>query len=152
MLNTFSTIVLMREPEHTADLLTYCSTIIKASMDYDDMPWLDYDTHFRRQAAMKPNELWAHLDAALWTIYFTWATAKNTHAEDDTSHKRADAGGKSARSTDRPQANPYTTIPICRKWNLLNGCNLQFCRYQHCCSKCNSMLHEVINCQTNQQR
>ena len=30
----------MREPERTADLLAYYSIIIKASMDYDDMPWL----------------------------------------------------------------------------------------------------------------
>ena len=63
--NTLSTIVLMCEPERTADLLAYCSTIIKTSMDYDDMPWLDYDMHFRQQAAMKPNEPWVHLDAAL---------------------------------------------------------------------------------------
>ena len=150
--NTFSTIILMHEPECTADLLAYCSIIIKASLDYDDTPWLDYDTHFHRQAATKPNEPWTHLDAALWTIYCTRAKAKNTHAEDDSSHKRVEAGGKSARSTDKPWANPYTTIPICRKWNSLDGCNLQFCRYQHFCSKCNSTLHKAINCQTSQQR
>ena len=64
------TIVLMHQPEHTADLLAYCSIIIKASIDYGDMPWLDYDAHFRLQAAMKPNEPEAHPDAASWTIYF----------------------------------------------------------------------------------
>ena len=45
--NTFPTITHMREPECMADLLTYCSIIIKVSMDYDDMPWLHYDTHLR---------------------------------------------------------------------------------------------------------
>lgn len=74
--NTFSTIALMRESECTADLLAYCLIIIKASMDYDDMPWLQCDTHFHRQAAITPNEPWAYLDAtALWTIYFMWAKA-----------------------------------------------------------------------------
>ena len=143
--STFSSIVLMREPERSADLLAYYSTVIKTSMGCNDMPWLDYDTH-----ATKPK--WAHLNTALWTIYFAWAKAKNMHAEDNTSQKKADAGGKRARSMDKLWANPYTTIPICRKWNLLDGCNLQFCRYQHCYSKCNSTLHKAFNCQTNQQR
>ena len=150
--NTYSAIILMREPERTADLLAYCSIIIKASIDYDDMPWLDYDTHFRRQAATKPNEPWARLDAALWTIYFTRAKAKNTHLEEDTNLKKVEAGGKSAKSTDKPRANPYTTTPICRKWNSPEGCNLQFCRYRHCCLKCSSTLHKAYTCQTNQQR
>ena len=117
--NTFSTIVFMHEPERMADLLAYCSIIIKASMDYNDMPWFVYDSHFRRQAVTKPNEPWAHLDAALWTIYFTQAKAKNTHPEEDASRRSADSGRKSAKTTDKPRANPYTTIQICRKWNLL---------------------------------
>jgi hypothetical protein len=47
--------------------------IITASRDYDDMPWLEYDVHFRKQAATKPKEPWAQLDAALWTVYLTRA-------------------------------------------------------------------------------
>ena len=34
---------------HPNDLLAYSSMIIKASLDYDDTPWLSYDSHFRRQ-------------------------------------------------------------------------------------------------------
>ena len=139
-------------PGATTDLLAYCSIIIKASMDYDDMPWLECDSHFRRQAATKPNEPWAQLDAALWTIYFTRARAKNVHSEEDANQKSIDAGGKSTKTTDKPLANPYTTTPICRKWNSLDGCNLQFCRYQHCCTKCNATSYKAINCPTNQQR
>ena len=66
--NTFSTIVLMREPEHTADLLAYCSTITKVSMDYDDMPWLDY-LHF-----LACNSLYAE-----WVWVFCWLNA--THSD-----------------------------------------------------------------------
>ena len=95
----------MRDPERMADLLAYCSIIIKASMDYNDMPWLEYDLHFHWQAATKPNEPWAHLDAALWTIYFTRAKAKSTHLEEDTSRRSADSGGK----VQRLQTNPRLT-------------------------------------------
>ena len=108
-----SKILLMCEPKHMADLLTYCSITIKASMDYDDMPWLEYDSHFRWQAATNPNKPWAQLDAALWTIYFAWAKANNTHSEKDASQKSIDVGGKSAKTNDKPWANPYTTTPIC---------------------------------------
>jgi hypothetical protein len=67
--NTFTAIVIMHEPERSANPLAYSSIIIKASIDYDDM------ARVRRavlqQVATKPKEPWAQLDAALWTVYFT---------------------------------------------------------------------------------
>lgn len=55
-----------------------------------------------------------------------------------------------ARSA-KAQTAPYTT-PIHHKWNSLDRCNLKFCRYLHCCTKCNSKSHRAINCPTDQQR
>ena len=141
------TIIAMCEPEHIADLLAYSSIIIKASLDYDDLPWLEYDAHFRRQAATWPKGPWAQLDAALWMIYFTQARAK---AEDDT-HKSADTGGKPSKATEKPRLAPYTTVPICKKWNSPDGCNLPLCRYQHYSTRCSSSLHKSILCPLNQK-
>ena len=111
-----TTIVLMHQLEHTADLLAYCFIIIKASIEYGDMPWLDYDAHFCLQAATKSNEPGAHTDAASWTIYFG-QRRKVVHSVDDSSHKNIaiDAGRKNAKPMCKPRADPYTTILICRK-------------------------------------
>ena len=84
----------MREAERTANLLAYCSIVIKQAWITTICHTLN-TTHFRRQAATKPNEPWAQLNAALWTIYFTWAKAKNVHSEEDASRK---SGGSSSSS------------------------------------------------------
>ena len=52
--NAFTAIIAMRQPERVRDLLSYSSMIIRASIDYEDRPWLTYDAHFRKQAATNP--------------------------------------------------------------------------------------------------
>ena len=123
----------MRQPERGSDLLAYSSTIIRASIDYEDTPWLAYHAHFCRQAATNPRSRWAQLDAALWTVYFTRARPKN-HTID-----RMHKPGEKTRSS------PYT-MSVCRKWNSTDGCNVPFCRYRHCCYKCNYTTHKAIHC------
>ena len=142
--NTFISIVAMRNPERVRDLLAYSSLIVKASTDYDDTPWLDYDSHFRRQAATKPNEPWSQIDASLWTVYFSRGRAKNSYSEVG---KNPDSSTRSSKG----RVNPYTTTPICRKWNSREGCHLSFCRYLHCCIRCSSKIHKAFECSANQQ-
>ena len=142
--NTFMAIVAMRQPERINDLLAYSSMIIKASLDYDDTPWLSYDSHFRRQVAAVPQARWSQLDAPLWTMYFTRAKPKYIPIEAQTDaamSRKAIKGGERARSF------PYAPMPICRKWNSVEGCNLPMCRYRHCCYKCNAKSHKAIHCQ-----
>ena len=141
--NAFIAIVAMRQPERVNDLLAYSSTITRASIDYEDMPWLAYDTHFRKQAATNPQTRWAQLDAALWTVYFTRAQPKSrttdNKAPDTTPTRRMYKPG------DRTRPSPYP-MPVCRKWNSIEGCNLPFCRYRHCCYKCNFTTHKGAHC------
>ena len=49
--NTFSGVVLLKDPGRAGDLLAYSSLIVKASADYVGSAWLGYDRLFRRQAA-----------------------------------------------------------------------------------------------------
>ena len=76
---------------------------------------------------------------------------KGTSSEEDTSSKSVDAGGKSAKIKDKQWATLAHMLPFQSVENG-NGCDLPFCRYQHCYSKYNSTSHKAINSQTNQQR
>lgn len=106
MFNTFITIVAMCSLEHTKDLLAYSSIIIKASMDYDDVPWLNHDSHFCRQAATKPDALWSSSmpPYGLSTLVVQEQRALSTMQE---------IGSRVLRGGQR--ANPYSTTPVCRK-------------------------------------
>ena len=129
----------MRNPERVRNLLAYSSLIIRASKDYDDTPWQDYDWHFS-----KPKEPWSQIDASLWTIYFSRASAKNVHTE---MGKNLDSSAKSLKGGEK-LVNPYTnTKPICRKWNSLEGCNVTFCRYLHCCIRYSSKSKKHLSAQ-----
>ena len=139
--NALVVIIAQRQPERVPDLLAYSSLITRASIDYEDMPWLAYDAHFRRQAAARPQSRWAQLDSSLWTVYFSRARPKTySRSTEDSPTQKSPKGGSKARPT------PYTKTPVCRKWNSANGCNLPVCRYQHCCLKCNSPSHQGSNC------
>ena len=61
--NTYMAVLTRRQPERIRDLLAYSSIIIKASEEYDDAPWLQYDMRFRRLAATEPSRSWAVIDA-----------------------------------------------------------------------------------------
>lgn len=117
--------------------------IVRASTDYEDRPWLTYDAHFCRQAATNPRTRWAQLDASLWTVYFTRAKPKSR----TTDNKMQDTTPSSGmyKPGERTRSSPYT-MPVCRKWNSTDGCNLPFCRYRHCCYKCNHTTHKAIHC------
>ena len=75
---------------------------------------------------------------------FYQSKAKNIPIEAQTDaamSRKAIKGGERARSF------PYAPMPICRKWNSVEGCNLPMCRYRHCCYKCNAKSHKAIHCQ-----
>ena len=40
-------VMAVRHPERVQDLLAYVALITKASLDYEGLPWLAYDSHFR---------------------------------------------------------------------------------------------------------
>ena len=90
-----------KHPEQVVDLLAYSSLIVKASKDYEDTPWLNYDQHYRRHAAAKHGELfWTEI----WTLYFSCARAKpHCTVCGESGHVKCDgAGGPSANEAVTP--------------------------------------------------
>ena len=137
----------MRNPERVRNLLAYSSLIIRASKDYDDTQWQDYDWHFLKASSYKAQGTLVPDRCLLWTIYFSRASAKNVHTE---TGKNLDSSAKSLKGGEK-LVNPYTT-PICRKWNSLEGCNVTFCRYLHCCIRYSSKIQKAFECPANQQK
>ena len=131
-----------KQSERIGDLLAYSSTIMKASEEYEDTLWLQYDARFRRQAATDPKRSWAVIDASPWTTCFTLAKAKPQCTDcKEVGHAACRPFLRQGTSSGRYQA--YTTTrPICRKFNY-NGCDLRFCNFRHVCLRCNKPAHKV---------
>lgn len=69
--NAYINVMAVQQPGRVGDLLAHSSTITKASLDYEGVPWLAYNSHFRRSAASSKLLDWSSADASLWTLYFT---------------------------------------------------------------------------------
>ena len=63
---TYTSLVSMRNPARTQDLLAYMSLIAHASRQYKGDEWLSYDAVFRQQAADHPEWKWASVNTSLW--------------------------------------------------------------------------------------
>ena len=50
--NTFMTVVSMKHPDKIRELLAYSSIVVGASEEFEGTPWLEYDTRFRKEAAL----------------------------------------------------------------------------------------------------
>lgn len=142
--NTFISIIAMKKPEQVRDLLAYSSTIVKASQDFEGLPWLDYDIHFRRQLATKKDPQWAQIDASLWTVYFARATPKTT--VDSTRGEKTATNAQKRQFPSKNRFNPYPSNKVCFKWNSPKGCDLVECKFLHCCIHCRDTSHRSFEC------
>lgn len=147
--NSFTSVMAVRHPERVRHLLAYAAIITKASLDYEGVPWLVYDSHFRRVAAASKLQDWSQVDASLWTLYFTSATRSSgttgglsvvpmsTEEPEQEANPAPERRGKSVqRGSNRP--TPYTWI--CMRWNF-QGCRDARCKYRHVCVHCRSPSH-----------
>lgn len=50
--NKYTAIMTERYPDRIKDLLAYSSLIVKASKEFKGAHWLEYNTRFRKQAAV----------------------------------------------------------------------------------------------------
>ena len=57
--NSFITIMALKHPEKVKVLLAYSSIIVKASKVFEGVPWLEYDSCFKREAAANQSKSWA---------------------------------------------------------------------------------------------
>ena len=67
----FMAVVTAKEPDRSADLLAYLSTIAKASLKYRWPAWIVYDQNFRQEAADKGLRKWAQVDPSIYAQCFT---------------------------------------------------------------------------------
>lgn len=128
--NTFTAVVLTKEPERAKDLLAYCSLIVKASGDYEATAWLGYDRLFRRLAAAEPAVYpnWGQIQPSLWASHFSSATSRPASSGKDWSSRSERKGQYRGR--------PYPG-PTCKRWNWGGGgCSLQQCSFRHQCATC----------------
>ena len=63
--NTFIAIVAIKHPER----MNYWPTV-KASKEFDSLPWLEHDSRFRKEAAVDKSKSWTAIDASAWTLCF----------------------------------------------------------------------------------
>ena len=164
--NAYVAVVAKKHPDRVADLLAYSSLIIKASRDYEETPWLQYDQHYRRYAAAESPKQWGAIQPELWTLYFGRAVARQRCANcGEPGHSQCEGGGTPTTTTPlaqqsggpqnsmvrgkrwtrgevRPQ--PYSRPPpICKRWNRgPGGCRLPDCSFRHVCLECHGSHRE----------
>ena len=100
--------------------------------------WLDYDTMFRRQAAVSKPEKWAQINNTIWNMCFRTICKSRSH--------------KTAECTANLTLNPITlehqqpfhaTSPPSLlsapsiNCNWKRGCTFPSCKYAHLCAICN---------------
>ena len=147
--NTYTSVMAVRHPGCIQDLLAYASTITKASLDYEGTPWLSYDSHFWRVAAVAKLTDWSQVNASLWTRYFI--SARLSHGslgglavisspqKVDTQRKKVDTP-KRPGATQRSRYSPYPPrMPICKNWNYRGGTRSM-------CIECHSPSHTSREC------
>lgn len=166
--NTYISVMLIRYPEQVIDLLPYSSTITKASADYEDTPWLAYDSHFHKLAEANGREDWSQVESSLWTLYF--ANSRLKRAQESLSvvpvqeeaptvgpeaDKQKSSGGKWQVMSVRQESQrlqPYWKKgpQMCQQWNRAQGgCNDPACTYYHIYLECHVRDHKITRCPLN---
>ena len=101
----YISLVALKCPDRVSDLLAYMSLIVHAARQYEDNPWLSYDTTFRQLAATNKDWKWAHIHPSLWTISFNHAVPQPPCSHclslDHASGKCPDNEDKKAQSSYR---------------------------------------------------
>ena len=83
---------------------------MKGQQGVQGVPWLEYDSRFRREAAANQSRSWAVIDSSSWTLCFANAKPKVRPT-------LSTSKGKEARF------QPYRKPPVCRNFNN-NKCEL----------------------------
>ena len=153
----FMAVVTAKEPDHSADLLAYLSTIAKASLKYRWPAWIVYDQNFRQEAADKGLRKWAQVDPSIYAQCFTGMSISQegwckTCMSIDHSSESCPLKMTRKRPTvplpscgnKRFQQSPKSQV--CLKYKYEGNCKFgRSCRFQHICSSCGGG-HPVSRC------
>ena len=122
--NTYISVMLIRYPEQVIDLLPYSSTITKASADYEDTPWLAYDSHFHKLAEAEADK--QKSSGGKWQVMSV------------------------RQESQRLQPYWKKGPQMCQQWNRAQGgCNDPACTYYHIYLECHVRDHKITRCPLN---
>eukprot|EP00794_Sanderia_malayensis_P008783 gene8783-biopygen7091 len=122
-------IVLNKDPEKMAGLISYFLLLASAFRDIPGGGWLEYDISFRKHVAENPSTNWGEILPTLW---MTTVMAKASMP----------AKGSSVPPSSRVVSRP------CFRWNNGN-CDMVNCRFQHQCQTCKG-AHPECRCPNRQ--
>ena len=146
-------------PGLISELMAYMVSIIRVSREYSGLGWIQYDTLFRKHAALKLDYKWSVINPTLYASCFTGMPREarcelcgtTTHETRNCVHMMKTESTIESRvqyieesmqviSQQQQQQRNHTSRPrssgeICRKFNS-GGCNYPYCRHTHVCMVC----------------
>ena len=146
-------------PNLIPELMAYMATIVRVSQDFSGLAWVQYDTVFRRHAALACYDRWSFINSTLYTMCFTGMASLTPQCElGHLSHgARVRTGGdpdpgmkdrlkaletavlaitNKQDASGKPNQTPIKPLgELCRKWNSVR-CTFPQCHHLHVCSTC----------------
>ena len=127
----YVSVIAIKEPQRTPDLLCYMNFIIEAHREYSGDAWQGYNRRFRQRAAMTTKLEWDVIDTTLWNLAFTghaYAGRCKHCFSLSHSHDSCDWAPQLATSTLQPPQPCYLNfgkIPLNVTMYALHGTTLQ---------------------------
>ncbi len=159
----FMAAVHKQDPPAVNELLAYMFTIIRASQEFEDPAWRNYDEAFREKATATGNRKWSAIDTLIYNRSFTGHAKKlQVHiAPSSSSHNSNPSLARSLPAISPMPQGPYADPPppkrpalspsaparsdICYLFNR-GSCHYgNVCKFRHMCSAC-SGRHPRIAC------
>ena len=137
-------------------LMAYICTIIRTEKDFEDNAWQNYDTAYRRQAALTKSLEWGNIEPTLYSMAVTGHSKRRerctycsspdhcTHAcpiqQQQHGYSRPNSQVLQYRGQYMPQRAPKRKQEqdICYLFNAKEGdkCHYKECGFAHSCAIC----------------
>ena len=161
-------------PNQVPELMAYMSTIVRCQKEFEGLGWMQYDTAFRRQAAISKDLYWGKINPTLYSICFAGHARRLARCTIclSTNHPvehcpqamyqftaiEGQLSGYTHYSQNPPQfprpqpprpalRQRAATVEICMLYNSREGsrCTFARCRYAHICLYCRG-AHSAREC------
>ena len=153
----------MQSPSSIPELMAYMSTIVRVNQEYTGTAWLNYDTLYRKHAALKRDNKWSAINTTIYARCFTAAPrnpvrcgmcAATTHTTQDCvegispdtalERRMENMERQLTQWAPRPRPPIRHSGEVCNKWNR-EECTFPYCRHTHVCSIC-AGAHPATRC------
>ena len=153
----------MQSPTSIPEFMAYMSMVVRVNQEYAGMGWLNYDTLYRKHAALKRDTNWSVINTTIYARCFTGAPrnpvkcgvcAATTHATQECveglsldvslEHRVESMERQLTQWAPRPRAPIRHSGEVCNKWNR-EECTFPYCRHTHVCSIC-AGAHPATRC------